>query len=71
MLTMEDTPALEAEAPPIFANLPPPLAAQLAWQMIRLAEKTAAKEARVDIPARSYGRLLRSKHQPPSARASA
>jgi len=59
------TPALQAEAAPIFTALPEPLAAQLVGEMVRLSrhKANAAKMSqrniqRVDSPPRAYGLLL-------------
>ena len=63
MLTRKTyTPALEAEAPPIFTTLPEALTVQLVREMVRLAEKPSAKREAVDIPAKTHGLLLCPRH---------
>lgn len=50
--------------PPILSTLPEPLAAQLLGEMLRLKsrESQRQKETHVDIPARAYGLLQRTRH---------
>jgi hypothetical protein len=57
------TPALEAEAAPIFATLPDPLAAQLVREMIRL------RSPKVDSASEAHGLLQPSISHPPDGQA--